>query len=76
MSRHLSKLDSWSQYVEDALRQQKEDDQALADRFFAWVHADLEQSLTVDQTLAYEQGAATHLSWHGLARYWRTKPSE
>ena len=76
MSRHLSKLDAWSQYVKDALRQQEEDDQALADRFFAWVHADLEQSLTVDQTLAYEQGAATHLSWHGLARYWRTKPSE
>jgi len=73
-ARHAKKLSDWSQQVRQSL-QETDSDQVLAGRFSEWVRADLRDSMDEESVLAYEQGAATDLSWSGLARYWRSQDS-
>jgi len=71
-AQHAERLTTWSGHVRQSLCD-AEDDRVLADCFVNWVRADLRQSLDEEDVLAYEQGAATELSWFGLMRYWRKR---
>ena len=73
-ARHAAKLAAWSDYVQRSLGETDEDE-ALAEKFVDWVRTDLHQILSEEDVLACEQGAATNLSWFGLARYWRARTS-
>ena len=71
-AQHAERLAAWSGHVQQSLNE-AEDDQRLVERFVHWVRADLRRSLDEEDVLACEQGAATNLSWFGLAHYWRNR---
>lgn len=65
------RLDRWSERVGRSLEKDRPDDDLAAD-FADWVNAELEERLSESEAELYRQGGAPEMSWHGLARYWRT----
>jgi hypothetical protein len=51
-------------------------DEERAVRFGARVVQEIRESVSAHVATAFERGAAPTLSWHGLARYWRSRLDE
>lgn len=68
-------LEAWSARARTLLHEEMTD-AARADRFHAWVLASIADRLTPAQREAVAEFSDFRASFHGLARYWRTRSGE
>jgi len=68
-------LEDWAGQVRRSLADPG-DDAARAAAFALHVGSRLRHSLAPELVGAYERGAPPHMSWFGLARYWRTRGTD
>jgi len=73
LDRHLGMLEQWAERVRMSLGESGTDAEK-AEQFRASVVADFEAMLGEDQAARIGFGGVRD-SWHGLARYWRTRPA-
>jgi glyoxylase-like metal-dependent hydrolase (beta-lactamase superfamily II) len=67
------RLEEWSERVRASLVDPSRDDPARAAEFAEWVAAQVREHLDEADARIYEWGTTALNSWHGLARYWRSR---
>lgn len=72
LGRLRERLREWAGRVRRSLEEPGSDEEHAA-RFAEEIAAELRGSIPADQAARYQEGIGPKDSWHGLARYWRTR---
>lgn len=73
LDRMEARLRAWAEDIRDGLERKEETDETLAAAFDEEKIAEIERHVPEARRTPYENFGRPRESWHGLARYWRTR---